>query len=465
VQSAELINVIEWSEADGGNGHTYGLLPSELYWIEAYDTAASYVIEDNTGYLATVTSAAENSFIVDSVIAGIINPSVLDAFWLGAFDADYDDWVWITGEPWLFTNWTDGEPVPSHLGIEDAVLMWGAQAGSHGNPGTWNPASMDHTVNPLHRFWAVVEFVGEVNTTDLDLDGIPDSLDNCLGLSNPDQANSDADEYGDACDNCPTVDNPDQLDSDSDDVGDACDNCPAAYNTNQMDTDNDGIGNACDECTDTDDDGYGNPHFPANTCALDNCSDIYNPDQEDSDVDGVGDACDNCLTIVNPDQEDFDEDGIGDLCDECTDTDDDGYGDPGFPLNTCDEDNCARVYNPDQEDLDGDGVGDVCVSCCRYVGDIDHSGVDGQPVTGVPDITDLIYLVNFMFQGGSCEDMCNDGINDNYPNMILPEADFNCSGNDIPDITDLIYMVSYMFGVGPASPCWDDQITPACNRP
>jgi len=44
----------------------------------------------------------------------------------------------------------------------------------------------------------------------------------------------------------------------------------------------------------------------------------------------------------------------------CYDTDEDGFGDPGHPENTCPTDNCPYTYNPDQEDVDGDGIGDSC---------------------------------------------------------------------------------------------------------
>ena len=80
----------------------------------------------------------------------------------------------------------------------------------------------------------------------------------------------------------------------------------------------------------------------------------------DTDGDGVPDCIDNCPTAYNPNQADYDNDGIGDACDTCQDTDHDGFGDPGFPSNTCLQDNCPTVFNTDQTDTNHDGVGDAC---------------------------------------------------------------------------------------------------------
>jgi hypothetical protein len=58
---------------------------------------------------------------------------------------------------------------------------------------------------------------------DDDHDGIPDIIDNCVGIYNPTQSDKDHDGVGDACDNCPLVANPSQTDVDLDMIGDACD--------------------------------------------------------------------------------------------------------------------------------------------------------------------------------------------------------------------------------------------------
>ncbi len=69
---------------------------------------------------------------------------------------------------------------------------------------------------------------------DMDGDGVP--MDNCPGVDNPDQVDTDGDNYGDECDS----------DDDNDGVGDAEDNCPLNANDGQENEDGDACGDACD---------------------------------------------------------------------------------------------------------------------------------------------------------------------------------------------------------------------------
>lgn len=86
---------------------------------------------------------------------------------------------------------------------------------------------------------------------DQDEDGVPDYIDNCPDVFNPDQADMNGDGVGDAC----------TPDTDQDGYPDDSDNCPYIPNPNQMDTDLDGLGDVCDEspfgqCTDVTTNGY-----------------------------------------------------------------------------------------------------------------------------------------------------------------------------------------------------------------
>lgn len=126
-----------------------------------------------------------------------------------------------------------------------------------------------------------------------------------------DYQDPDADDVLTMSDNCPLAYNPGQEDTDYDSFGDSCDLCQG-YNDNQ-DADADGIPDDCDDCTDIDGDGFGDPGYTANTCALDNCPEAYNPGQEDFDLDGAGDLCCCVANTGNIDGDPGDIVDMGDL--------------------------------------------------------------------------------------------------------------------------------------------------------
>ncbi len=76
----------------------------------------------------------------------------------------------------------------------------------------------------------------ETLLSDGDSDGVPDLLDGCPDIPDPDQADGDGDGIGDVCDSCPL--GADGLDSDGDTIPDACDICSGA--DDRVDDDDDG---------------------------------------------------------------------------------------------------------------------------------------------------------------------------------------------------------------------------------
>ena len=84
-----------------------------------------------------------------------------------------------------------------------------------------------------------------------------------------------------------------------------------------------------------------------------------------------------------------------------------------------------------EPDWDGPHCYDI-YSCCEGM----RGNIDCDP-TGEITVSDLVYLVSFMFSGGPAP-------------LDMATADFGDDGS--ADITDLIYIVEYMFRDGPPPP-------------
>ncbi|MBU0718384.1 MAG: hypothetical protein KJ749_09065, partial [Planctomycetes bacterium] len=135
-----------WTIESGGNGHYYEIIIDTVFWTDALTGAASRILEvkngDLRGYLATVTSSAEDEFLYDMIaVAGFPNT------WLGGSDSgDEGSFTWRagpeSGNPFTYTNWTLSQPDNSH-GDEHYLMMVG-QDGSFGfQGGEWNDARLD----------------------------------------------------------------------------------------------------------------------------------------------------------------------------------------------------------------------------------------------------------------------------------------------------------------------------------
>ncbi len=115
--------ICEWGEPDAipefaietFDGHNYQYFGEVLTW-----TAAKARCEELGGYLVTIGSEAEQEFV-----ASMVESYSLKSIWLGASDAEKEgEWTWVTGEPFLWSNWATNEPNNDYNGTEDYVGMY-----------------------------------------------------------------------------------------------------------------------------------------------------------------------------------------------------------------------------------------------------------------------------------------------------------------------------------------------------
>jgi len=136
---------VKWAQ----NGHEYELIISGLIsWDQANSIAVS-----KGGYLVTITSAAENSFIVGSFGSSIIGA------WLGGYQLPGSleprgGWTWVNGEGWGYSNWAGGQPDNNRNEVasgENVLNYWavgslGQWNDYHSSPGTWYGTASDRFI-------------------------------------------------------------------------------------------------------------------------------------------------------------------------------------------------------------------------------------------------------------------------------------------------------------------------------
>jgi hypothetical protein len=157
---------VEWRVEDGGNGHFYELVGNFLdvndryLWADAKVVAEGRTHQDVHGHLATITSDAENRFLIETFHNANPWPT-----WIGLTDNEayggsesfgqanptVDGWVWVTGEPITFHGWVTGRP--DNTNDEDYALIgssWGIDSLWNDGQDSWHAAFfVEYDVAPV----------------------------------------------------------------------------------------------------------------------------------------------------------------------------------------------------------------------------------------------------------------------------------------------------------------------------
>jgi hypothetical protein len=287
----------QWNAGPGANGHWYALIQNGKAWHVAKKFAA-----DNGGHLATITSEAEQNWIVTNIL-GRLAATPESKVWIGG-RADNGSctnpnaYYWVNDDAWGYTAFLAGEPAGS---LECGVAM----RRSTSNNGRW----MSQPLTDVLR--SVVEWDADCNE-----DGFVDYGQIAMGYLADNNQNyiPDCCELGVDC--CPDGRLPDQ------------DGCGGG--TVNGDCNNNG---RCDD-EETDCNNNGKP---------DDC-DIACGVALDCNTNGIPDSCD----IAGP-SEDCNRNGIPDEC-ECCDSEPDGI------LDECEPDPLVVLEEEQGEGCAGDFI-------------------------------------------------------------------------------------------------------------
>lgn len=139
---------VQWTSASGGNDHWYeavdAAVGSNYTWDQAFTDASSRSYNGMTGYLATVTSQAEQNFLFSQF------PNA--QAWLGGSDSGLEGtWKWmggpeagqtfyVEGQPGSqpgYSYWYGGEPNNAYGTENHLVFNWDSQGRWNDFTGNW----------------------------------------------------------------------------------------------------------------------------------------------------------------------------------------------------------------------------------------------------------------------------------------------------------------------------------------
>ena len=104
---------VQWSVADGGNGHWYeGFAEADEI---SFEEANAHAISKG-GYLASVTTEGESNFIKSNVANNTdlwvydVNECLCGGPFIGGYRNSTEDWQWTDQSSWKWTSWHPGNP-------------------------------------------------------------------------------------------------------------------------------------------------------------------------------------------------------------------------------------------------------------------------------------------------------------------------------------------------------------------
>ena len=189
---------VQWTEAEGGNGHWYEAVYSGpgTSWNWSREAAIA-----RGGYIATIQTAEEDNMVIDRLLqdeslwGGQYGPHI--GGWQDTNAKDYSEpnggWYWITGEQMSYQNW---ETLDNCCGGQQNI-MYGRRGGGNSIV-EWNDVS-DVDTNPSFRSY-LIEWSADCNDdgivdygqildgtlVDTDQNGVPDWCDSCTSDVNGD---------------------------------------------------------------------------------------------------------------------------------------------------------------------------------------------------------------------------------------------------------------------------------------